>query len=270
MKSPNGLVSVEMKFLGSWDYVSSLECSKMIPNHYMKHVSPFLSRKKKMVSCFLLWPCKAAKRWLELVSNTMTTSGYKCTHLRFCALIFLIAFFESIFYRYLFQIFILGRISQNYGPFKSAGHDLLDDLWILEPSNLGWPFISMYEHWVHQCIPFIRFFFVKTYSYLIWSTISFFHLFHPSLYNEFYMYLLSVLVPIPTSYPFIPNHQERLFVQLEPTFSNASPLRILPMSLLPQRFFGLIVSRMDIKKQHPASTLEDSCLHLSYDFLLVT
>lgn len=48
MKSPSGLVSVEMKFLlGSWDYVSSLECSKMIPNHYMKHVSPFLSSKKK-------------------------------------------------------------------------------------------------------------------------------------------------------------------------------------------------------------------------------
>lgn len=91
--------------------------------------------------------------------ETLIPSGEEVEILWFdFALIFLIAFIESIFYRYPFQIFILWRISQDYGPFKSAGNSL-DNLWILEPSNLGWPFISMYEHWVHQCIPIIRFFF---------------------------------------------------------------------------------------------------------------
>lgn len=230
----------------------------------------FYPVKKKMVSCFLLWPCKAATRWLELVSNTMTTSGYKCTHLRFFALIFLIAFFESIFYRYLFQIFILGRISQNYGPFKSAGHDLLDDLWILEPSNLGWPFISMYEHLVHQCIPIIRFFFVKTYSYLIWSTISFFHLFHSSLYNEFSMYLLSVLVPIPTLLSFHPKSSRETLRPAWTNFFKRQSTAHFAHEPAASAFFWSDCQEWTLRNNTLASTLEDSCLHLSYDFLLVT
>ena len=179
--------------------------------------------------------------WKVIFQGTLTPSGEEVEVLWLdFALIFLIAFIESIFYRYPFQIFILGRISQDYGPFKSAGNDWLDNLWILEPSNLGWPFISMYEHWVHQPVKvclrkmnavFLIFFFISWRHIHVWFGQV--QLFLSSMCFNRYITIFLCISKRTRTY----SHPPILSSQMDQPFSNASPLCILPMSLRPQRFW---------------------------------